>query len=151
MTLLGNSANRDGNVAVHLVDLGDVEIVPCNTLRDLATLSPVLARIPPQAIRVRLARVPPSPLLAFTEQAAQKLRDMVPPESRLMMRVMDIPTNGPPVVELYERLENQKIVILNASLEMDESLFRPVTSLSSAVEADLSQRMSSVTMPSFTR
>ena len=107
-----------------------------NTLRDMTTLSPVLARIPAQATRVRLSRVPPSPLLSFTEKAAQRLREIAPPTSCLMMRVCEIQQlTGTPVVELYERLENQKLVYINASLEMDDSLFRPINSSNSSTPA----------------
>jgi len=135
MALCGN-ISQDGTVAVHLLDFGEVEIVPGNTLRDMTNLSPVLTRIPAQATRVRLSRVPPSPLLSFTEKAAQRLREMAPPSSCLMMRVCEIQQlTGTPVVELYERLENQKLVYINASLEMDDSLFRPINSSNTSTPA----------------
>jgi len=135
MALCGN-ISQDGSVAVQLLDFGEIEIVPGNTLRDMTTLSPVLARIPAQATRVRLSRVPPSPLLSFTEKAAQRLREIAPPTSCLMMRVCEIQQlTGTPVVELYERLENQKLVYINASLEMDDSLFRPINSSNSSTPA----------------
>ena len=53
-----------------------------------------------------------------------------------MMRVCEIQQlTGTPVVELYERLENQKLVYINASLEMDDSLFRPINSSNSSTPA----------------
>ena len=115
----------------------------------MTNLSPVLTRIPAQATRVLLSRVPPSPLLSFTEKAAQRLREMAPPSSCLMMRVCEIQQlTGTPVVQLYERLvENRKLVYINASLEMDDSLFRPTNSSSTSTPATTPVSTPSSTTP----
>ena len=118
-----HSSSMDGKVVVRLIDYGDTEILAIGLLREL--LWPVLSRLAGEASRVRLARVPPSPLLEFTDRAAQRLREIAPRDSRFLMRIVDMAAPpAPPVVELYERLPSAKIVIINASLEMDETLFR---------------------------
>lgn len=153
MRLYSNIPTHDGNVSVQLMDFGDTELVPGSTLRDLQALSPVLARLPDQAVRVLLARVPPSPSKVFTEKAAKTLRQIAPPELSLMVRVLEF-NNGVPVVELFERLESGKLVTINASLEMDESLYRSVDQPSQSVlpkarlDSDISQRVAAMTLPS---
>lgn len=152
MRLYSNIPTHDGNVSVQLMDFGDTELVPGNTLRDLQSLSPVLARMPDQAIRVLLARVPPSPSKTFTEKAAKTLRQIAPPELSLMVRVLEF-NNGIPVVELFERLESGKLVTINASLEMDESLYRTTdqsaqsTLPKSRLDSDLTQRVATMALP----
>lgn len=155
MKLYSNIPTHDGNVSVQLMDYGDTELVPGNTLRELQSLSPVLARLPEQAIRVLLARVPPSPTKVFTEKAAQTLRQIAPPELSLMVRVLEF-NNGVPVVELFERLDSGKLVTINASLEMNEALYRsteqvPQTQsalLKARLDSDMSQRVAALTLPS---
>lgn len=151
MRLYSNIPTHDGNVSVQLMDFGDTELVPGNTLRELQTLSPVLARLPDQAVRVFLARVPPSPSKIFTEKAAKTLRQIAPPELSLMVRVLEL-NNGVPVVELFERLESGKLVTINASLEMDESLYRSADQSSVVlpkprIDSDISQRVAAMTLP----
>ena len=74
MQALSSFTTNDGKVPVQLMDFGDVELVSHEKLRALN--STTLAQLPPQAIRVVLSRVPPSP------EAARKLRRMVPCDSR---------------------------------------------------------------------
>lgn len=155
MRLYSNIPTHDGNVSVQLMDFGDTELVLGSTLRDLQALSPVLARMPDQAVRVFLARVPPSPSKVFTEKAAKTLRQIAPPELSLMVRVLEF-NNGVPVVELFERLESGKLVTINASLEMDESLYRSADQAATSqpvrpktrLDAEMSQRVAAMTLPS---
>lgn len=98
MRLYSSIPTHDGNVSVQLMDFGDTELVPGNTLRELQSLSLVLSRLPDQAVRVFLARLPP-PSCSFTEKAAKTLRELTPQGVSLMVRVVEF-KNGIPVVEL---------------------------------------------------
>lgn len=154
MLILSPVPASDGNVAAQLMDYGDVELVPFDKLRSLSSISPALAQLPSQAIRVLLARVPPMNK-TFKPEAAQKLREMAPQDSRcvalhlsipffkvhfkrlvffssLLVRCVGLETYKAdqvlPVVELFERLTslNGKMALINASLELDESLYCPI-------------------------
>lgn len=114
----------DGKVRVQLVDFGDIEDVADKTLIDLETVSPVLARLPDQAIKVVLARVPPAGKV-FNERAVDVLRKIIPPEANVLARVVEIAGDGQAVVELFERLPDGKMVTVNGSLELDETIFKP--------------------------
>jgi len=115
----------DGRIFVQLIDLGDAEMIPVSKIRPLSALSPLLARMPGQATRVRMARVPPSPHLAFTEKAAQRLREMAPRDSPLIMRVVELLDRSIPVVELFQRMGNNNILgALNTTMEMETGLYR---------------------------
>lgn len=107
-----------------LMDHGDVDFVSIESLRLLTTFSTVLTKLPGQAVRVTLARVPPTSNKTFTPQAAKKLREMAPPDSQLLLRVLETSRSGLPVVELFERLASGKVAMLNASLELDENLYK---------------------------
>lgn len=154
MRLYSSIPTHDGNVSVQLMDFGDTELVPGNTLRELQSMSPVLARIPDQAVRVVLARLPP-PSCTFTEKAAKTLRELTPPGLSLMVRVQEF-RNGIPVVELFERIEESgKLVTINAMMEMDESLYRSTDQVTvqpalpkTRLDADMSQRVAAMTLPS---
>lgn len=154
MRLYSSIPTHDGNVSVQLMDFGDTELVPGNTLRELQSMSPVLARIPDQAVRVVLARLPP-PSCTFTEKAAKTLREFTPPGLSLMVRVQEF-RNGIPVVELFERIEESgKLVTINAMMEMDESLYRSTDQVTvqpalpkTRLDADMSQRVAAMTLPS---
>lgn len=151
MKLYSNIPAHDGNFPVQLIDYGDTELVTKDALRDLQTLSPILARMPGQAVRVFLARVPPSPSKTIiTDLAAKKLREIAPPELSLMVRVLEINNNGIAVVELFERLEeNGKLVAINATLETDETLYKSAAVFPEAtLEADISQRLAAMPIPS---
>ena len=149
MKLHSKIPTHDGNVSVQLIDYGDTELVPRDSLRDLQKMSPVLARMPDQAVRISLARVPPSPTKLFTDKAAKTLRNIAPPELSLMVRVLEF-KNDVPVVELFERLDSGKLITINASLEMDETLYRPADQSASkpVLDADLSQRVAAMSIPS---
>ena len=124
--VLRSAPASDGTIFVQLIDLGDVEIIPVSNIRPLSALSPLLARMPGQATRVRMARVPPSPHLNFTEKAAQRLREMAPRDSPLIMRVVEILDRSTPVVELFQRIGNNNILgALNTTMEMETELYRP--------------------------
>ena len=141
----------DGKLAVQLMDYGDIEFVCHEKLRALNSVSVTLAQLPPQAIRVALSRVPPSPTKTFKPEAAKKLREMAPPDCRcvitrfftgllflliiinvilifsLIMRCvgMQAQNNGQliPVVEIFERMPSGLMAMINATIEMDESLY----------------------------
>lgn len=154
MRLYSSIPTHDGNVSVQLMDFGDTELVPGNTLRELHTLSTVLARIPDQAVRVFLARLPP-PSCSFTDKAAKTLRDLTPHGLSLMVRVVEF-RNGIPVVELFERIEESgKLVTINAMMEMDETLYRSTDQAShqsslplTRLDPDLTQRVAAMALPS---
>ena len=126
MKLHSKIPTRVGIVSVRLLDYGDTELVPIDSLRDLQVMSPVLARIPDQAVLVLLNGVL-SPTKLFTEKAARKLRKIAPPELSLVVRLLKF-ENDVPVVELFERLDSDKLVSVIASLEMDETLYRSAES-----------------------
>jgi len=123
-TPLSPTPDVHGNVPVMLMDFGDVDFVSIESLRVLTTFSTVMTKLPGQAVRVSLARVPPTPNKTFAPQAAKKLREMAPPDSKLLLRVLETSKSGLPVVELFERLASSKVAMLNASLELDESLYK---------------------------
>jgi hypothetical protein len=124
--VLRSAPVSDGTIFVQLIDSGDAEIIPMSKIRPLTALSPLLARMPGQATRVRMARVPPSPHLNFTEKAAQRLREMAPRDSPLIMRVVELLDRTTPVVELFQRMGNNNILgALNSTMEMETGLYRP--------------------------
>ena len=136
---------HDGNVSVQLIDYGDIELVPRDSLRNLHKMSPLLTRLPNQAVLVSLARVPPSPTKLFTDKAAKKLRKIAPPDLSLMGRVLEF-KNDVPVVELFQRLDSCKLVTINASLEMDETLYRSAceSTSKSVLDVYISQRIAAM-------
>ena len=136
---------HDGNVSVQLIDYGDIELVPRDSLRNLQKMSPLLTRLPNQAVLVSLSRVPPSPNKLFTDKAAKKLRKIAPPDLSLMGRVLEF-KNDVPVVELFQRLDSCKLVTINASLEMDETLYRSAceSTSKSVLDVYISQRIAAM-------
>lgn len=156
MRLLCSVATAEGKVVVQLVDFGDTEAVSSSTLRDLQVLSPVLAKIPGQAVKVVLARVPP-PGKTFNEKAFEVLRNITPAEVNVLVRVIEFSSGGHPVVELFERLSDGKIVTINGSLEMNDSIYKAIEisparaspTLSSIPRSgELSQRMGALSLSS---
>ena len=114
---------NEGTVFSQLIDYGQPEQVSVKALRDLTPVSPVLARLPGQAIEILLARVPPTPDVIFSDKAAKRLKEIAPPDLRLFMRVHALSSEGKPIVELHQRIELGKLVVVNTTLEVDDSLY----------------------------
>ncbi|XP_069986778.1 tudor domain-containing protein 7B isoform X18 [Penaeus vannamei] len=77
-----------------------------------------------KALLCRLHNVP-SAGLEWTERACHRLMELLPEDSPLLLKVQAVKSNGPPLVELFKRLQPQnELVSINATLGIDNSLFR---------------------------
>ncbi|XP_043246094.1 tudor domain-containing protein 7A-like [Amphibalanus amphitrite] len=121
-------ATAHGAVPVLFVDYGNEETVPVSELR---ALPPALARHPPQALPVRLSGV------QFNDAAALRLTEMVPDGgTRVVLRVTAQPDSGCPEVDAYKRIDNNELVSINATLQVEAHMSgRPTTSRQSSVSS----------------
>ncbi|XP_068230031.1 tudor domain-containing protein 7B isoform X2 [Palaemon carinicauda] len=78
-----------------------------------------------KALLCRLHNVPPSEGLQWTSRACQRIIELIPEDSPLLLKVHATGCNGGPTeVELFKRLPaTNELVSINATLSMDESLF----------------------------
>ncbi|KAK8735865.1 hypothetical protein OTU49_005352 [Cherax quadricarinatus] len=78
-----------------------------------------------KALRCRLYNVPPHSGHHWTPRACQRLLELAPDNTPLLLRVQDSGINGgPPSVELFKRSHPQnELVSINFTLSMDTSLF----------------------------
>lgn len=78
-----------------------------------------------KALFCRLNNVPASEGLQWTSRACQRILDLVPEDSPLLLKVHSKGVQGgPPLVELFKRLHpKNELVSINATLSMDDSLF----------------------------
>lgn len=114
-----------------MIDHGDMDSVSVKSLR---ALEGVITQLPGQAVRVNLARVPPSSSKTFTTHAAKKMRELLPPNLHLQLRVVDTLKSGLPVVELYQQcIDSSNATMVNASLQLDETLYNESTEKSACV------------------
>jgi len=108
-----------------MIDHGDMDSVSVKSLR---VLEGVITQLPGQAVRVSLARVPPASSKTFTTHAAKKMRELLPPNLHLQLRVVDTLKSGLPVVELYQQcIDSSNAAMVNALLQLDESLYEEST------------------------
>ncbi|XP_047483850.1 tudor domain-containing protein 7-like isoform X7 [Penaeus chinensis] len=119
-----SSVDPDGKVLMWFVDFGNSDRVPSASLRPLEGVNERLTKIPHQALLCRLHNVP-SAGLEWTERACHRLMELLPEDSPLLLKVQAVKSNGPPLVELFKRLQPQnELVSINATLSIDNSLFR---------------------------
>nr|XP_027221804.1 tudor domain-containing protein 7-like isoform X7 [Penaeus vannamei] len=119
-----SSVDPDGKVLMWFVDFGNSDRVPSASLRPLEGVNERLTKIPHQALLCRLHNVP-SAGLEWTERACHRLMELLPEDSPLLLKVQAVKSNGPPLVELFKRLQPQnELVSINATLGIDNSLFR---------------------------
>lgn len=119
-----SSVDPDGKVLMWFVDFGNSDRVPSASLRPLEGVNERLTKIPHQALLCRLHNVP-STGLEWTERACHRLMELLPEDSPLLLKVQAVKSNGPPLVELFKRLQPQnELVSINATLGIDNSLFR---------------------------
>ncbi|KAK4298178.1 hypothetical protein Pmani_029459 [Petrolisthes manimaculis] len=92
-----------------------------------------------KALRCKLHKVPGTLGLQWTSRASQRLVDLSPVDSPLLLKVHEAGVDGgPPLVELFKRLPPQnELVSLNATLSLDASLFSDGDSNNNSVEKDL--------------
>ncbi|XP_066990756.1 tudor domain-containing protein 7B isoform X4 [Macrobrachium rosenbergii] len=78
-----------------------------------------------KALLCRLHNVPSTEGLQWTSRAGQRIIELIPEDSPLLLKVHASGCNGgPPVVELFKRLPaTNELVSINATLSMDENLF----------------------------
>ncbi|XP_042881484.1 tudor domain-containing protein 7-like isoform X9 [Penaeus japonicus] len=119
-----SNVDPDGKVLMWFVDFGNSDRVPSASLRPLEGVNERLTKIPHQALLCRLHNVP-SAGLEWTERACHRLMELLPEDSPLLLKVQAVKSNGPPLVELFKRLQPQnELVSINATLSIDASLFR---------------------------
>ncbi|KAK8735860.1 hypothetical protein OTU49_005352 [Cherax quadricarinatus] len=107
------------------VDFGNSDRVELSKIRRLDSVCDQLTKIPHQALRCRLYNVPPHSGHHWTPRACQRLLELAPDNTPLLLRVQDSGINGgPPSVELFKRSHPQnELVSINFTLSMDTSLF----------------------------
>ncbi|XP_071520267.1 tudor domain-containing protein 7B-like isoform X2 [Panulirus ornatus] len=120
-----SNIDPDGKVLMWFVDFGNSDRVPSTNLRPLEGGCDQLTKIPHQALQCRLHNVPPSIGLKWTTRACQRLLELSPEDSPLLLKVQAAGINGgPPSVELFKRLQPQnELVSINATLSLDSTLF----------------------------
>ncbi|XP_077519206.1 tudor domain-containing protein 7A-like isoform X1 [Amblyomma americanum] len=113
--LLSTARLQEGKVLVRFVDTGMETLVPTSDLYDLDVFGKDIASFPHQAIVCRLADVA---LGTWTEKATTLLREMVPSDLVLLLKVVTLPEDGsPPLVAMFKRIEpNNELVSVNTSL-----------------------------------
>lgn len=121
---LSNLPSEEGKYFVDLLDVGVSAQVEIGSLRDLTAIAHVLVDLPHQATEVLLARVPPSNSLLFTQDAVNKLKELVP--STAKMRVCSITPDGVPIIELVV-FEQNKSIVVNDELAKDTTLFKAIS------------------------
>ncbi|KAK4298176.1 hypothetical protein Pmani_029459 [Petrolisthes manimaculis] len=134
-----STPDPNGKVLMNFVDFGNCERVPLANMRPLPTHGDQLTKIPHQALRCKLHKVPGTLGLQWTSRASQRLVDLSPVDSPLLLKVHEAGVDGgPPLVELFKRLPPQnELVSLNATLSLDASLFSDGDSNNNSVEKDL--------------
>lgn len=120
-----SNVDPDGKVQMWFVDFGNSDRVELSKIRRLDSVCDQLTKIPHQALRCRLYNVPPHSGHHWTPRACQRLLELAPDNTPLLLRVQDSGINGgPPSVELFKRSHPQnELVSINFTLSMDTSLF----------------------------
>ncbi|KAK8404627.1 hypothetical protein O3P69_007705 [Scylla paramamosain] len=120
-----SAVDPNGQVLMMFVDFGNSEKVPLSNIRGLQTMSPLLAKVPHQALPCCLDNVPSNPELKWTTQACQRLLDLASPDTPLLLKVVSEGTaSRPPSVQLFKRLLPQnELVSINDTLSIDTKLF----------------------------
>lgn len=118
------NVDPNGKVLMWFVDFGNYDQVPTTSIRPLE-VNDKLTKIPHQALLCRLHNVPSTEGLQWTSRAGQRIIELIPEDSPLLLKVHASGCNGgPPVVELFKRLPaTNELVSINATLSMDENLF----------------------------
>lgn len=113
--VLSTARLKEGKVPVRFVDMGVETVVPTSDLYDLDVFGKDIASFPHQAIVCRLADVA---LGTWTEKATSLLREMVPSDLVLLLKVVAPAKDGsPPLVAMFKRIEpNNELVSVNTSL-----------------------------------
>ena len=108
---------EEDKVEVLFVDYGNSSRVAVGEVWELSTISEVMAELPRQALRCRLAQVPP-PGHCWSEAATRALRDRVPESQLAVVRVVGGEADCP-AVELHLPNSNDGSVNLDLSTECD--------------------------------
>lgn len=120
-----SGVDPNGQVLMMFVDFGNSEKVPLSNIRGLQTKSPILAKVPHQALPCCLDNVPSNPELKWTTQACQRLLDLASLDTPLLLKVVSEGTASRlPSVQLFKKLLPQnELVSINDTLSMDTKLF----------------------------
>ncbi|XP_045115779.1 tudor domain-containing protein 7B-like isoform X2 [Portunus trituberculatus] len=118
--------DANGKVLMEFVDFGDIEKVSLSNIRNFEAVSPLLAKLPHQALPCILHNVPSNPDLKWTVKACQRLVDLTSRDTHLLLKVVSQGTGRQlPTVQLFKRLLPQnELVSINDTLGIDDSLFR---------------------------
>ncbi|XP_050737035.1 tudor domain-containing protein 7B-like isoform X2 [Eriocheir sinensis] len=134
-----SSVDPDGTVLMNFVDFGNSEKVPLNNIKGLQKVSPLLAKVPHQALPCCLHNVPADPELRWTERACQRLMDLAPLDTPLLLKVVsERTTNQAASVQLFKRLLPQnELVSINDTLGIDSNLFGEGDSNNNSMEKEV--------------
>ncbi|KAH7953101.1 hypothetical protein HPB49_004798 [Dermacentor silvarum] len=113
--LLSAVRTKDDKVLVRLVDIGQETLVYASNLYELEAFGESFVSFPHQAIICRLADIPPG---LWTSKATSLLREMVPSDIDLLLKVVRPAKDGSePLVAMFKRIEpNNELVSVNTSL-----------------------------------
>lgn len=110
-------------VLAKFVDSGVESLVGASDLYDLDVFREKISSFPHQALICRLADVTSGP---WTDKATRLLREMVPSNLVLLLKVVTPAKDGsPPLVSMFKRIEpNNELVSVNLSLSVSLDLAR---------------------------
>jgi len=115
--VLDQTKAEEGKVEVFFVDYGNSSAVSKAEIWELSTISEIMSELPRQALKCRLTGVPPSGHY-WSEQATKALRDLVPENQPVILKV----TGGPsdcPNVEIHLPNSNDGSINFDLSTEFD--------------------------------
>ncbi|KAK8390364.1 hypothetical protein O3P69_010208 [Scylla paramamosain] len=129
----------DGKVLMEFVDFGNVEKVCISNIRNLEAVSPLLAKLPHQALPCHLYKVPSNPDLKWTVKACQRLVELTSQDTPLLLKVVSQWTERQlPMVQLFKRLLPQnELVSINDTLGINTNLFSKEEDKNNSTDKDM--------------
>ncbi|VVC37988.1 OST-HTH/LOTUS domain,Tudor domain [Cinara cedri] len=108
---------NDSEVKVIYIDYGNIAKCEINKLVNLELFDPLMAMIPPQALKVSMNLLPPS---IMTSEIAKKLFDIIG-NDKVLVNVINAPINDVPCIQLY-KTESTEETALCINIQMAKSL-----------------------------
>lgn len=132
--LIADNLTNDKMVTVSHMDYGTTEQVAIDDLCELENISEFLVKLPFQVVTCRLSNVPMDEDSFWTNAASQRLKDLVPQDALLHLKVITEKMDGrQATVELFNRIDNKGLISINQTLATEPSLFRSEVGLSTVL------------------
>ena len=124
--LLSDEKKEGGKLEVFFVDFGNCALVDPLEIYDVRLVSESLGEMPRQALRCRLAGVPPEGC-AWSPAATQALRELVPESQAVRLKVVGSSSSADQAVPLVElHLNNTTDGSINFDLSTEFDIFPPL-------------------------